>query len=176
MKNEEIIFAAISIIAGLVVLSTLVWAFVKYPSEEVVGERFVKDEIQVLPINSDLFHLKPITILIISAFVFWICGLEYLRTRLMILPLPIKRLMFIFFAVIVFVFSFEFIWNFLFWASSHVITPSIPIDLLYHKLDPFMFHPRNFSYATKLSTFYVAMGLYSIYFFNQIMKRKESSA
>jgi hypothetical protein len=174
MKKDERIFAVISVIAGLITLIVFIWFSIKYPNEKVVGERFVKDEIPILPIFG--FYFKPITTIVISAFVFWMCTLEYLRKYLMNLPILIKRLIFISFWLIIFVFGYEVIWNFLMWTSLHIINPTSPLDFLYNKLNPSMSHPINFVYATKRDSLYVAIGTYSIYFFSQIMKGKESSA
>ena len=162
MKNEEIIFAVIAIIAGLVTLSFFVWMSIKYPSEKVRGERFVKDEIPILPIFG--IYFKPITIMIISTFVFWACALESLRKYIMKVPMLIKRLTFIFFSLIVLVIGYELFWNFSMWTSAHILNPNLPLDSLSHQLNPAMTHPINFTYATKLSTLYIAISLYSIFF------------
>jgi glucan phosphoethanolaminetransferase (alkaline phosphatase superfamily) len=169
MKNEEIIFATISIIAGLVVLSTLAWVFLKYPSEQVGDERFVMDEITIIP---GLNHFKPITIIIISAFACWLCALEALREYIIKLPILIKRLIFISSCVIAFVFSYEVLWNFFMWASAHVLNPNLPLDLLSHQFNPSMTHPRNFVYATKLYSLILASSLYSIFFLYTNMEEK----
>ena len=67
-KSKEKVLAAISIVAGLVTLAITIWAFTKYPFEQAEGERFVKDEIQVLPILGGIYF-KPITIMMVSIFV-----------------------------------------------------------------------------------------------------------
>lgn len=174
MKKDERIFAVISAIAGLITLIVFIWFSIKYPNEKVVGERFVKDEIPIFPIFG--FYFKPITIIVISAFVFWMCALESLRKYLTNLSILIKRLIFISFWLIIFVFGYEVVWNLLMWTSLHIINPTSPLDFLYNKLNPSMLYPKNFTYVTKIDSLYVAIGIYSIYFFNQIMKGKKSSA
>jgi len=169
MKNEEMIFASISIIAGFIVLSTLTWALIKYPSEQVGGERFVRDEITVIP---DLVHFKPITIIIISAFVCWLCALEALREYVIKLPILAKRLIFISSCVIAFIFSYEVLWNFFMWASAHILNPNLPLDLLNHQFNPSMTYPKNFVYVTKLYSLILAISIYSIFFIYTNMEEK----
>lgn len=174
MKNQEKIFSILSIIAGIIVLSTLVWAFVKYPSEQAHGERFVKDEITIIP---NLVIFKPITIIVISAFVCWLCALEALRGNIIKLPMLIKRLLFVAFCVIAFVSSYEVIWNFSMWTSAHIINPNLPVDSLNH-LDPIIFPKTsfNFVYFTKMFTLVLAVSLYSIFFFHTNMKEKREES
>jgi hypothetical protein len=172
MRNEERIFAAISILSGIVTLSIVVWVLLKYPSEQVLGERFIKDEIRILPIFR--IYFKPITIIVISTFVFWMCTLEALRKYITKLPMLIKRLIFISFCVIAFVFSYEVIWNFLMWTSAHIINPNLPLDSLYHQMNLSMRYPINFVEVTKLYSLYLVISLYSIFFFYANMKEKRN--
>jgi len=169
MKKQEKIFSILSIIAGIIFLSTLVWAFVKYPSEQAHGERFVKDEITIIP---SLAVFKPITILVISAFACCLCALEALRGNIIKLPMLIKRLIFVAFCVVAFVSSYEVIWNFSMWTSAHIISPNLPVDSLNHDLDPIVFPNTsfNFVFATKMFTLVLAVSLYSVFFFHTNMK------
>ena len=172
MKNEEKIFAAISIIAGLVTLMITIWAFTKYPFEQVEGERFVKDEIQVLPILGGIYF-KPITIMMVSIFVCWLCALEALREKLTGLPTTLKRLTFISFCVVALVFGYEVIWNFLMWTGAHIINPNLPLDSLSQQLNPTIVEPKNFVYVTKRDTLVFAISLYSMFFFHDTARKED---
>jgi len=171
MKNEEKIFAAISIIAGLITLTIAIWALTKYPFEQVEGERFVRDEIQVLPILGGIYF-KPITIMMVSIFVCWVCALEALREELTGLPPTLKRLIFISFCVVALVFGYEVIWNFLMWTSAHIINPNLPLDSLNQQLNPTIVEPKNFVYITKRDTLVLAIGLYSMLFFHENARKE----
>ena len=171
MKNEEKIFAAISIIAGLVTLMIAIWALTKYPFEQVEGERFVRDEIQVLPILGGIYF-KPITIMMVSIFVCWACALEALREKLTGLPPTLKRLIFISFCVVALVFGYEVMWNFLMWTSAHIINPNLPLDSLNQQLNPTIVEPKNFVYVTKRDTIVLAIGLYSMLFFHENARKE----
>lgn len=171
MKNEEKIFAAISIIAGLVTLTIAIWALTKYPFEQVEGERFVRDEIQVLPILGGIYF-KPITIMMVSIFVCWACALEALREKLTGLPPTLKRLIFISFCVVALVFGYEVMWNFLMWTSAHIINPNLPLDSLNQQLNPTIVEPKNFVYVTKRDTLVLAIGLYSMLFFHENARKE----
>jgi len=79
--RSEFIFALISIISGIIVLTVLLFVFVVHPSEKTVGERFVLDELSFYtPIYQ--FHFKPITLFVIFSLIFSIFGLEACRTKL----------------------------------------------------------------------------------------------
>ena len=171
MKNEEKIFAAISIIAGLVTLMITIWALTKYPFEQVEGERFVRDEIQVLPILGGIYF-KPITIMMVSIFVCWACALEAIREKLTGLPPTLKRLIFISFCVVALVFGYEVMWNFLMWTSAHIINPNLPLDSLNQQLNPTIVEPKNFVYVTKRDTLVLAIGLYSMLFFHENARKE----
>ena len=166
MNNEEKVFAAISIIAGLVTLTITFWAYSKYPFEQAQGERFVKDEIQVLPILGGIYF-KPITIMMVSVFVCWVCALESLREKLADLPITPRRLIFIAFCVVALVFGYEVLWNFLMWTSAHIITPDLPLDSLSQQLNPTIVEPKNFVYVTKRDSAILAISLYSMFFFHE---------
>jgi len=170
MKNEEIIFAAISIIAGLVVLSTLAWVFLKYPTEQALGQRFVKDEF-IFHTPFYMFHFKPITILVISIFVFGVCGLESLRNHLLKLPLVIKRVIFIFFFTAIFVFGYETLHMFLMWTATITVTGEITsLDEIISKPNPLLPYSVNFTFITKWYSLLLFLSLYGLYFMHQIMK------
>jgi hypothetical protein len=171
MNKEEKVFAAISIIAGLVALAITIWAFVTYPFEQALGERFVRDEIQVLPILGGIYF-KPITIMMVSIFVCWLCALEVLRGKLMGLPITLKRLIFISFCVVALVFGYEVIWNFLMWTSAHIINPSLPLDSLNQQLNPTIVEPKNFVYVTKRDSLVFAISLYSMFFFHGLQEKR----
>jgi len=171
MKNEEKLFAAISIIAGLVTLTITIWAFTKYPFEQAQGERFVKDEIQVLPILGGIYF-KPITMMMVSTFVCWLCALEALREKIVGLPTALKRLTFISFCVVALVFGYEVIWNFLMWTSAHIINPNLPLDSLNQQLNPTIVEPKNFVYVTKKYSLVFAISLYSMFFFHENTRKE----
>jgi len=169
MRNEQKVFASISIVAGFVTLAIIIWAFTKYPFEHVEGERFVKDEIQVLPILGGIYF-KPITIMMVSIFVCWLCALEALREKLAGLSTMLKRLTFISFCVVALVFGYEVIWNFLMWTSAHIVNPNLPLDSLSQQLNPTIVEPKNFVYVTKRDTLVFAISLYSMFFFQKIQE------
>ncbi len=171
MKNEEKVFAAISIIAAIVTLTITIWAFAKYPFEQAEGERFVKDEIEVLPILGGIYF-KPITIMMVSIFVCWLCALEALRERIMGLPTTLKRLTFISFCVVALVFGYEVIWNFLMWTSAHIINPNLPLDSLNQQLNPTIVEPKNFVYVTKEYSLVFAISLYSMFFLHENTRKE----
>lgn len=162
MEDERKVLAAISILTGFLLLLVVLWAFIKYPAENAVGDRFVKDEILVVPIYG--IYLKPITIIMILAFVFWMCILEFFRAYVRKISLVAKRLLLIAFCVIALLSIYEVIWNFTFWNSAHIINPSIPLDSLNNSLNTASKVSRNFVYYTKLDSLYTAIALYSIFF------------
>jgi len=136
MKNNEKIFSVISILSGLVLLIVVTWTFAKYPSEQALGERFVKDEILIFPYYGNGIYFKPVTIIVISAFIFWACALEALRSRLTNLSVTAKQMLFILFCLVAFMSGYEVIWNFLFWNSTHILNPNQSIDTLNNQLYP----------------------------------------
>jgi len=167
----ERILGVISVVAGIVALSVLTWVIFIHPSEKVVGESFIKYEF-TFHTPFYVFHFKPITIFVISAFVFWIFGLESIRTKLSTkIPLILNKLIFLFFIIVIFVFSYELILNFFFWAGAFILTSGEKhIDTLSYPMNPISLTPRNFNFITKIYALYLFCGLYGAYFFHQIIK------
>jgi len=170
METSEKIFGIIAIVFGVIAIGVLIWGFTKYPTEKACGERFVLDEFPIFGIT----NLKPITLLVYSAFICWMCGLESLRFYLSKLPFPIKRLAFVAFFFFVFVYSYEVIWNFFAWSEAYILEGGkIHIDLIQHLLtqtNPKAPCPNNLVYTTKTQFLFLASSLYGVYFFHEIMK------
>jgi hypothetical protein len=168
--EKELIIGLIAVISGLIALCTLVWVFIKYPSEKIIGERFVLDEISIIGIA----HFKPITIIVSSAFVCWVCTLEALQSYLLSLPIIIKSLIFVFLIFSSFIFSYEIIWNFFAWSEAYILSGGkVHLDMIHHlpsQINPTQPGPYNFVFKTKEFFLYFASSLYGLYFFHGILR------
>jgi FlaA1/EpsC-like NDP-sugar epimerase len=168
--KKDFAFGIITIISGLIIVGTLLWGFTKYPNIESCKERFVLDEISILGI----LYLKPITIIIYSAFICWLFGLESIRPYLTKLHITIKTLIFLFLCFLAFLSLYEVIWNFFAWSDAYILTNgNIHIDLLYHlptQTNPTASCSSNFIYTTKIQFLIMAISFYGIYFFHEIMR------
>jgi len=167
-SKEELIFGLISIIAGLIALATLIWVMAKYPTEEVIGERFLHDRL-VFDTFIFKFHLYPITIFIIFSLIFWACGLESLRTEFSNLSSFIKTLLFIFFFIVFFISFYETATTFLFWVGKYVIlSGELNMDLIQSDFEP-VGHVVSFIFLSKFDTLILFISLYSLIFFYRLM-------
>ena len=169
-SEKKFIFGLFAVISGLIALGTLVCAFTKYPTEKINGEKFVLDEISII----GLIHFKPITIIVSSAFVCWVCTLEALRSYLLSSSIIIKSLIFVFLIFLSFIFSYEVIWNFFAWSEAYILTGgNTHIDMLHHlptQTNPTARGPYNFVYATKKWFLFFTSSLYGLYFFHGILR------
>jgi hypothetical protein len=171
--RSEFIFALISIISGIIVLIILLYVFLIHPSEKAVGERFVIDELTFYtPIYE--FHFKPITLLTIFSFLFFVCGAESLYSRLTEMSLLIKRLFFIFFFLATFIFAYETLQNFLMWTSFYILNNGkMSLDELTHQVNPTMLNPVNFLFISKLFSLFLFSSLYCLYLFYRLLKSSD---
>jgi hypothetical protein len=173
LENARKAFAAISAASAVVVLSVVVWAFAKYPTEPAFGQRFVSDEIPIIPLLGVYF--KPVTLIVIFGFVAWAFALEFVRERAERSPVAVSRLLVIIFSLVALVFAYEVIWNFAMWSDARILSPSTPVDLLSNSLDTSITQPRNFTYVTKVDSLYVAISLYSIFFIQKTKSQAQPS-
>ena len=174
MEKTRLAFASVSAASALVVLSTVLWSFAKYPTEPAFGQRFVMDEIAVIPWLG--VYYKPVTILVVFAFMAWACALESLRGLQERLSVRASRALVIIFSIVAFVFAYEVIWNFVMWSDARILTPDVPVDLLSNTLDPSITQPRDFAFVTKVDSLYVAISLYSVAFIQTLRNAALSSA
>ena len=174
----ELFFRVISFVAGIIVLSTLIHAYVMYPTESIFGERFV---LYHYKLNTPFynFHFKPITIIILFAFIFWVCGLESLNSILSAKSLLFKRLIFIISFIFTLLFFYEVIQVALGATAIYIINSGkIDPDSLHTGLIPGGFQSPsglkvNFIVMSKFYTFIFFINLYNLYFFFRIMKVKQ---
>ncbi len=162
MEKARWLFPGVSALSAGVVVTVVLWAFSKYPAEAAFGQRFVMDEIAVIPWLGVYF--KPVTIMVIFAFVAWACALESLRGLAERLSPNAGRLIAVVFCMVAFVFAYEVIWNFAMWSDARILSPNTPVDILSNNLDPSITQPRDFAYVTKVDSLYVAVSLYSVFF------------
>jgi len=172
-KNEQI-SGIIAIFFGLISLSILLYVYFKYPSEQIIGEGFINEELQFLYTPFYRFQFKPITLLLITVLLFWMFGLESKFTYLSKIPVLFKKILFIFFCLVAFVYTFENIQNFFNWYSFFIInTGKIPIDKLISQIKPDMPKPLNYTFVSKINTIFWSGALYGIYFTHKLLKAKE---
>jgi hypothetical protein len=171
----EFYFALISILSGLISLIILVYVFMIHPSEKAVGERFVIDEFTFYtPIY--LFHFKPITLLVIFSFLFLICGVESLYSRLAKgLNLFTKKLFFVFFFLTTFIFSYETLQNFFIWTSFFILNNGKSLDEISHQVNPAAVNPVNYVFITKIFNLFLFSSLYALYYFHRLINFSENS-
>ncbi len=162
LENSTKAFALVCAISTTAILSVVIWAIAKYPTEPTVGQRFVMDEIPIIPWVG--IYFKPITIIVFLGFLAWASGLESVREYAERLPLQVCRLLVIAFSLIAPVYAYEVAWNFVMWSDAHILAPSTPVDLLYNNLNASMSLPIDFTFATKRDTLYLAVSLYSVFF------------
>jgi hypothetical protein len=171
LENARKAFAAVSAASAVVVLAVAVWAFAKYPTEPAFGQRFVMDEVPIIPWLGVYF--KPVTLMVVFGFVAWACALESLRAYSERMPVAVSRLLMVLFSLVALVFAYEVIWNFSMWSDAHILSPSTPVDLLSNSLDTSITQPRNFTYVTKVDSLYVAISLYSVFFIQTLKSRAQ---
>lgn len=169
MEQGRKIFSIISCIAFIVGMSVLVNVFTTRPTEKTFGERLVLDHYRLnTPFYN--FHFKSITVIVISAFVFWTFGLESLYNFFVKKSLFLKRAMFIFFFLTSFVFFFEVLQTFAFWSATYTVNlGKVNVDELHTDLSPSGLIV-NFTAMTKFYTFIFFWALYGIYFFHRIIR------
>lgn len=173
-NRKEQIFAITSTIFGVICLSILLYVYFKYPSERVIGEGFVKEQLQFLYTPYYRFQFKPITLFQISAFLFWMFGLESWYTKLSKIPELFKRSLFIFFCLVVFIYTFETIQNFFNWYSFFIISAGkTPIDELIYQIKPDMPSPINYTFLGKINNLFWGAALYGIYFTHRLLRVKQ---
>ncbi len=163
-------FAILSALSALAVLSVVVWAFAEHPTEPAFGQRFVVDEVPIIPWLGVYF--KPVTMIVGFGFVTWAFALESLREHAETTPLVVRRLLTVLFSLVAFVFAYEVIWNLAMWSDAHILSPSVAVDLLSNDLNSSIKLPRNFTYVTKVDSLYVAISLYSVFFIRTVGRRR----
>jgi len=175
-KNKiEFIFGLISIISALIVLIILLFVFFVHPSEKAVGERFILDELTFYTPFYE-FHFKPITLFVIFSFLFLVCGVESLQSKLSKLGLLTKKLFFIFFSLTAFIFAYETLQNFLMWTSFYILNGGkMSLDILSHQVNPAMISPVNFLFISKIFSLFLFSSLYGLYFFNRLINSSDYS-
>ena len=171
-KHEHIL-GYISLIAGIIALITLIHTFIVYPTERTYGERFVLDHLWLrTPIYN--FHFKPITIFVVFGLIFWVCGIESLRTPLSTTSFFFKRIIFIVSFVFFFVFFYEVLHAFVFWSAAYAINlGEVDINMVYSDSPAGIM--VNYNTMTKFFTLILFLSLYTLYFFHGIMKNETVS-
>jgi hypothetical protein len=173
-RNEQI-FGIISAFFGFVGLLILIYVYSKYPSEKVIGENFVKEELQFLYTPFYRFQFKPITLFQVSVFLFWMFGLESWYTKLSKSSELFKRSLFIFFCLVAFIYTFENIQNFFNWYSFFIIgAGKSSIDELIYQIKPNMPSPINYTFLSKINSIFWFGALYGIYFTNRLLKSEKN--
>jgi len=176
ITTYRLILLILIIISSIISIITLLWVFYTHPSEIVEGEGLVDTQITIIT-TPTTFSMKPITLLVISLFILWMSGLEFLHNFLLKLPKIFKLLMIFFLATILMIYAYETIWNFFIWDTVYELNQGkINIDILTPQLNQMnptrvnpTFRPYNLVYVTKRDTFYVACSLYGIFFFYRLM-------
>jgi magnesium-transporting ATPase (P-type) len=174
-NNNERIFGMISMFFGFLGLLILLYVYLKYPSEKVIGEGFVKEELQFLYTPYYRFQFKPITLFQIFVLLFCMFGLESQYTNLYKKPELFKRSLFIFFCLVALIYTFENIQNFFNWYSFFIINVGkIPIDELIYQLKPGMPSPINYTFLGKINNLFWSCALYGIYFTHRLLKKEKN--
>ena len=172
ITTERLILLIIMIITGVFSLSILLWSVFTHPSETIEGEGLVDTQLAIT-----VFNMKPITWLVMSSFVFWMCGLEFLYDMLLKFPKIFKLLMIFLFALILMIYTYETVWNFFIWDTAYELNQGdVHIDIvtpLTSQMNPTRIEPKfrtyNLVYITKRDALYVACALYGIFFFYRLM-------
>jgi hypothetical protein len=172
LENPRKMFAAISVSSAAIVLVVVVWAVTNHPTEPAFGQRFVMDEVPVFPWLGVYF--KPVTIMVVFAFIAWACLLESLRGYAGRISFAVRWFLMILLCMVALVFAYEVIWNFTMWSDARILNPSEPVDLLYNNLNSSISLPRNFTYVTKIDFLYVAASLYSVLFLQTLRSEHAS--
>lgn len=170
-KHEALLFKILAGAFGILGLFIIIKTLVDNPVEIAVGERFVTNEL-IFPTAFYTFHFKPVTILVVSGFLWWTLGLEGFKKEIEKLPKWIKKLILIFLATSIFIFAYEALHNFLLWMSFYTIYQG-NLDLLNHQINPAMPKPVNFNFISKIFSMFLAGSIYGFYFFHKILKETE---
>lgn len=166
MKMETV-FSIFSVVAGIIALFIMVQTYIKHPTESSFGERFT---IEYLQWNTPIFnfHFKAITLFVIFSIIFWACGLEGIRSKLVKIPLLFKRSILIVSFVFIFVLFYEVFQVFVFWAATYAINlDKVGVDELHTDITPSGL-VVDFTTMTKIYTLILFISIYTFYFFYTI--------
>jgi hypothetical protein len=186
MKNK--LFGLTSLLFGLIAIATFIYVsfFIK-SSEHAFGENWINNEITFIRIpkytlfNPEydlIFQMKPITIFIVSCFIWWIFGAETLRPYLQKFPYQIKKFLFLVSVVFIFINFFELAFN------LELLNSKITVGLLSKEkvADTALadrifrtdsYYPVNLTFAIKGFTAIFFISLYSAWFLDGLVKEKE---
>jgi hypothetical protein len=172
ITTTRLILLIIIIITSIFSLTILLWDIFTHPFETVEGQGLVDTEINIL-----IFNMKPITLLVISSFILWMSGLEFLHNFLLKSPKIFKILMIFLLASISMIYVYETIWNFFIWNTAYELNKgNVHIDNItpqLNQMNPTRIQPKfrtyNLVYITKRDALYVACSLYGMFFFYALM-------
>ncbi len=156
---------AISIISGIIALCITIYYLLKYPSFEIYGEQFIKDE--WAPIK--FVQFKPITLMFFFIFLCWGSFLQFIKPRLIGLNENWISFAILVFFLVLFASLYELLFNFALWGSLMSISNVTNPDILYNKF-PNLNTSVSLVYATKIIILLFSISAYSIYFLHDLCK------
>jgi len=165
-KLIEINWMILSFLCFLIILFILIFYYIKYPSENAFGERYVKDEIPLIFPFYPMFYLKAMTLIGFLGFLFWCFMLEGLEKLFFNLNKKIIKFLFIIFMLVGIWTFYEIIWNFEAWFTLWE-REGDNMDFITITNPKFPF-PLNFVVLTK--SFFMIFGIcvYTLYFLTNI--------
>jgi hypothetical protein len=140
------------------IIVIIVFYIIKYPNEEMFGERYVKDQIPLVFPFLVIQSFKPITLLVIFGFALWAILVESDKVgRWMSRPLTQ-----VFLATSAFIAMYEAIWNFLAWFTAWMRQGGA-LDMIANTTHEHAGIPVNFNFATKIWFLTAACFLYALW-------------
>lgn len=143
---------------AVTIIAIIIFYIVKYPHEEMFGERYIKDQIPLIFPFFVIQSFKPITLLVIFGFALWVILVESDKVgRWMARPLTQ-----VFLATSAFISMYEAVWNFLAWFIAWLLQGGA-IDMIANMTHEHAGIPVNFNFATKIWFLTAACFLYALW-------------
>jgi hypothetical protein len=143
---------------SVAIIIMIIFYIVKYPYEEMFGERYVKDQIPLIFPFFVIQSFKPITLLAIFGFALWVILIESDRVS----KWMSKPLMQVFLATSAFISMYETVWNFLAWFIAWLLQGGA-LDTIANMTHEHAGIPVNFNFATKIWFLTAACFLYALW-------------
>jgi hypothetical protein len=160
--TEIKLYKIASTIFGILAVIIIINVFISHPEEYAVGESFVLTHF-TYPTPIYTFHFKPITLVMMLGFLWWMIGLNGWKKEFARIPSFIKNVLKIFLFLCILVFMYEFLQVFLLWTSFYIKFGG-NYDLLYNQINPGMPKPVNFLFVSKLYALFLGGAVYTLYF------------
>ncbi len=137
---------------------TVIYYIVKYPVENVFGERYVNEQIPLLFPFFVIQSFKPITLLVIFSFALWTTALEIPAVRTKLSGTYARIIT----AVTAFVACYELVWNYAAWFTLWSMKGG-SLDALANTTHEHAGIPVSFNFATKIYFLTTAISLYGMW-------------